>query len=100
MQEEHYYPFGLNQVGDWYATTAPENKYQFNGKELNEEMGLNWGTRDITDKATGNPMNEELALIIERMASKAIGQGVRIYHHKLFEYYQTQGPLTTEPKNK
>ncbi|NUO01956.1 MAG: hypothetical protein HUU01_15230, partial [Saprospiraceae bacterium] len=27
MQEEHYYPFGLNQVGDWYATTAPENKY-------------------------------------------------------------------------
>ncbi len=42
MQEEHYYPFGLNQVGDWYATTAPENKYQFNGKELNEEMGLNW----------------------------------------------------------
>ncbi len=42
MQEEHYYPFGLNQVGDWYATTAPENKYQFNGKELNEEMGINW----------------------------------------------------------
>jgi len=29
-------------VGDWYATTAPENKYQYNGKELNEELGLNW----------------------------------------------------------
>jgi RHS repeat-associated protein len=32
----------LNQTGDWYATTAPENKYQYNGKELNEELGLNW----------------------------------------------------------
>ena len=29
-------------MGDWYATTAPENKYQYNGKELNEELGLNW----------------------------------------------------------
>lgn len=32
----------MNQIGDWYATTAPENKYQYNGKELNEELGLNW----------------------------------------------------------
>lgn len=32
----------MNQTGDWYATTAPENKYQYNGKELNEELGLNW----------------------------------------------------------
>ena len=32
----------MNQVGDWYATTAPENKYQYNGKELNEDLGLNW----------------------------------------------------------
>ncbi|MCH2231173.1 MAG: RHS repeat-associated core domain-containing protein [Crocinitomicaceae bacterium] len=32
----------MNQVGDWYASTAPENKYQYNGKELNEELGLNW----------------------------------------------------------
>ncbi len=29
-------------MGDWYATTNPENKYQYNGKELNEELGLNW----------------------------------------------------------
>ena len=32
----------MNQIGDWYATTAPENKYQYNGKELNEELGLDW----------------------------------------------------------
>ena len=32
----------MNQTGDWYATTSPENKYQYNGKELNEELGLNW----------------------------------------------------------
>ena len=32
----------MNQVGDWYATISPENKYQYNGKELNEELDLNW----------------------------------------------------------
>jgi RHS repeat-associated protein len=42
MQENHYYPFGMNQLGPWYETVAPENKYQYNGKELNEELGLDW----------------------------------------------------------
>ena len=32
----------MNQLGDWYATTAPENKYLYNGKELDENLGLNW----------------------------------------------------------
>jgi RHS repeat-associated protein len=42
MQENHYYPFGMNQMGPWYETVAPPNKYQYNGKELNEELGLDW----------------------------------------------------------
>jgi RHS repeat-associated protein len=42
MQENHYYPFGMNQMGPWYEVVAPENKYQYNGKELNEELGLDW----------------------------------------------------------
>jgi RHS repeat-associated protein len=42
MQENHYYPFGMNQLGPWYEVVAPENKYQYNGKELNEELGLDW----------------------------------------------------------
>jgi RHS repeat-associated protein len=42
MQENHYYPFGMNQMGPWYETVTPENKYQYNGKELNEELGLDW----------------------------------------------------------
>ncbi len=29
-------------MGDWYATTAPENKYQYNGIELNSDLGMNW----------------------------------------------------------
>jgi RHS repeat-associated protein len=37
-----YYPFGLNQNGDWYATISPENKYQYNGKELDTDLNLNW----------------------------------------------------------
>ncbi|MCI5080183.1 MAG: M91 family zinc metallopeptidase [Saprospiraceae bacterium] len=42
MQENHYCPFGLNQTGDWYATISPENKYQYNGKELNTDLNLDW----------------------------------------------------------
>jgi RHS repeat-associated protein len=42
IQENHYYPFGMNQLGPWYETVAPSNKYQYNGKELNEELGLDW----------------------------------------------------------
>jgi len=39
--ENHYYPFGLGQKGPWYASVAPENKYRYNGKEWNDEWGLN-----------------------------------------------------------
>jgi RHS repeat-associated protein len=43
LQENHYYPFGLNQEGKWLNNTAlPDTKYQYNGKELNEDLGLNW----------------------------------------------------------
>lgn len=44
LQENHYYPFGLNQDGPWQVVQQgnAENKYQYNGKELNEDFGLNW----------------------------------------------------------
>jgi RHS repeat-associated protein len=40
-QINHYYPFGLNMEGNWTSSGA-NNKYQYNGKELNEDFGLNW----------------------------------------------------------
>ena len=42
LQENHYYPFGLNMEGNWYPQQPVRNGYQYNGKELNEEFGLNW----------------------------------------------------------
>ena len=42
FQENHYYPFGMNQDGPWYQTVTPENRYQYNGKELNTDLDLNW----------------------------------------------------------
>jgi len=45
LQQEHYYPFGMGIKGEW-KFVQPQiggvNKYQFNGKELNEDFGLNW----------------------------------------------------------
>jgi RHS repeat-associated protein len=66
IQENHYYPFGMNHEGPWYATIGPRNGYQYNGKELNEELELGWndfGAR-WQDPATGrwwqvDPLGED-----------------------------------------
>ena len=41
LQENHYYPFGLNTEGPWMNDAALDNKYQYNGKEFNDDFGLN-----------------------------------------------------------
>jgi RHS repeat-associated protein len=40
-QENHYYAFGLNMEGPWNGA-AGDNKYQYNGKEWNDDFGLGW----------------------------------------------------------
>jgi len=42
VQENHYYPFGMQQNGNWAKTQTVKNDYLYNGKELNTEIGLNW----------------------------------------------------------
>jgi RHS repeat-associated protein len=43
LQENHYYPFGMNMEGAWMNdATSKDNKFQYNGKELNEDFGLGW----------------------------------------------------------
>ena len=42
-QETHYYPFGMTMEGEWQdIVNGPENKYLYNGKELNKDFGLDW----------------------------------------------------------
>ncbi|WP_192822826.1 DUF6443 domain-containing protein [Rufibacter sp. LB8] len=41
VQENHYDPWGLNLAGIEKAN-APDHKFQYNGKEKQEELGLNW----------------------------------------------------------
>ena len=42
-QVNHYYPFGLNMEGNWSPSGCGSgNKYQYNGKELNSDFGLEW----------------------------------------------------------
>jgi RHS repeat-associated protein len=49
VQTNHFYPFGANMEGTWNGSfPEAKNKYQFNGKELNSDFGLEWndfGTR-------------------------------------------------------
>lgn len=43
LQEDHYYPFGMNINA--LSSTAPlskPNQFKFGGKEFNKEFGLNW----------------------------------------------------------
>lgn len=41
VQENHYSPFGLNLAGI-EKQGQPDDKFQYNGKEKQEEFGLNW----------------------------------------------------------
>jgi RHS repeat-associated protein len=45
VQINHYYPFGLNMEGDWNGASG-KNKYQYNGKEWNDDFGLGWNHHD------------------------------------------------------
>ncbi len=42
LQKDAYYPFGMNIAGLSYSDASPENKYKYNGKELQDDFGLNW----------------------------------------------------------
>lgn len=42
LQRHFYYSFGMEMQGAWVQPTAPENQYQYNGKEMNENLGLDW----------------------------------------------------------
>ena len=43
MQINHFYPFGMNMEGNWNGSYPDaKNKYQYNGKELNSDFGLEW----------------------------------------------------------
>jgi RHS repeat-associated protein len=66
MQINHYYPFGLNMEGDWNGAFG-KNKYQYNGKEWNDDWGLglnDYGARfydpALTRWTTVDPMSEKM----------------------------------------
>jgi RHS repeat-associated protein len=41
VQINHFYPYGLNMEGTWNGSfPEAKNKYQYNGKELNTDFGL------------------------------------------------------------
>ncbi len=42
FQRHFYYPFGMGMEGGWAALAVSENKYQYNGKELEKGAGLGW----------------------------------------------------------
>ncbi|WP_242412058.1 DUF6443 domain-containing protein [Flavobacterium sp. Root186] len=58
-EESNFYPFGLKQEGYNTVKTGVENKYKYNGKELQDELGLNfydYGARNY-DPVIGRWMN-------------------------------------------
>ena len=67
-QINNYYPFGLNMEGNWSPSgCGAGNKFQYNGKELNSDFGLEWndyGAR-FYDAAIGrfptvDPLSEKM----------------------------------------
>ena len=59
IEENNYYPMGLKHRGYNNNINGVEHKYKYNGKELQDELGLNWydlGARNL-DHALGRFMN-------------------------------------------
>jgi RHS repeat-associated protein len=56
MQENHYYPFGMNMAGYWYSTVNPVNDYQYNGIEFEESLNLNFAYYRTLDPTIGRWM--------------------------------------------
>lgn len=70
LEESNYYPFGLKHNSYNVDNFQPEYKYQYNGKELQDELGLNqydYGARNY-DPALGRWMN------IDPLAEKFISE--------------------------
>ena len=78
LQEDAYYPFGMNIAGLSSVNSSPENKYKYNGKrctersrsELEGDFGLDWydyGDR-LYDPALGRFMT------LDPLAEKFISQ--------------------------
>ncbi|MCI5057636.1 MAG: RHS repeat-associated core domain-containing protein, partial [Flavobacteriales bacterium] len=42
LQQQDYYPFGMVLDNPNAQVAVSENHYQYNGKEMNDEFGLNW----------------------------------------------------------
>ncbi len=42
LQQDHYYPFGMNFAGIITPQLDVVNKYKYNGKEKQDEFGLDW----------------------------------------------------------
>ena len=67
LQENHYYPFGMNQNYGWMNNTGlVDSRYQYNGKELNDDYGLNlsdygarWYDAAVGRWWSGDPMAEK-----------------------------------------
>ena len=73
VEESNYYPFGLKHKGYNNVVNGTEHPYKFNGKEHNQELGLDWydfGARNydaslgrwmnidpLADKMRNNPMS-------------------------------------------
>ncbi|TDO67868.1 RHS repeat-associated protein, partial [Flavobacterium chryseum] len=70
IEENNYYPFGLKHKGynDYVATN---NKYKYNGKEFQDELGLGWYDYQARnyDPAIGRWMNIDPAAEIARRFS-------------------------------
>ncbi|WP_299189852.1 DUF6443 domain-containing protein [uncultured Aquimarina sp.] len=69
IEEKNYYPFGLEHKGYNNTITGREHNYGYNGKEENDELGLEWldfGARNY-DASIGRWMNlDPLAELMRR----------------------------------
>jgi RHS repeat-associated protein len=96
VEESNYYPFGMKhkEINSVVTSTNPGQKYKYNGKELQDELGLNmydYGARNY-DPALGRWMNvDPLAETSRRFSPYAYALDNPVY------YIDPDGMMATPP---
>ena len=92
-QINHYYPYGLNMVGNWNGQVGA-NKYQYNGKEWNGDYGLDWndyGAR-FYDPAIGRWVT------VDPESESGVQRSVNPYHYVYDNPIKNTDPDGREPE--
>jgi RHS repeat-associated protein len=101
LQENQYYPFGMQMEGDWLEHSDGRNLYQFNGIERNEDLGLNWDLAEFRsyDAAIGRwTQVDPMAELAPNVTPYRFGFNNPVFYFDPFGLFETRAEAVAYAK--